>query len=146
MEAEDQSPIEMTEEEMIAAADHLVREEITKLEPGAHFVSYNFDANLFIYGQIIDPAARVLDGRELSDLDPDEQSEVAAIEDIYGQSHMKNFRATLCYSPACPEGEEGDTHLAEVHKPISEEAFNLAKAAGWPQDKAVITELVEVIG
>lgn len=52
---------------------------------------------------------------------------------------MHGYRFCRVFSVELPEGEVGDVHVAVIHKVISRQVFEKARAAGWPHDEVSFT-------
>lgn len=46
-------------------------------------------------------------------------------------ARMRGHIPGMCYSVQCPDGELGNTHVANIHALITRETFETAKANGW---------------
>jgi hypothetical protein len=100
------------------------------LQPGDFFVRQF--SGLTIYGEILDAATHLLQGRSVVDLEDEELEEYNDTMDTYQAEHMRFYRFTRSFSQVCPRGELGDIHLSTVTRKITAEEFQAAKAAGWP--------------
>jgi disulfide oxidoreductase YuzD len=89
--------------------------------PGTKYAKINEEADLIIYGEILDPLSMVEDEEELE-----------YIKELYESSPERRF--VKAYSVACEEGELGDEWPQTIHFILTEEDFQLAKAMRWPQD------------
>jgi hypothetical protein len=84
-----------------------------------------------IYGEILDAAALLLNGREEADLDEDELAEYKDTQESYKEPGLRFYRFTRCFSHMCPRGEMSDIHLSTVTRKLTQEEFLAAKKAGW---------------
>jgi hypothetical protein len=91
--------------------------------------------DIAIYQEILDPVQREVEAlRKDPNNDEDDIREAAEyVRQSYARPGMENYRFSMGYSVACPEGELGDFHVSTALKKISKEAFEEARAAGWPQ-------------
>ena len=105
-------------------ADSRVKPTQAAIKPGQHFINYNDDLGIAIFGQILDI------GRLSAN--PEEQK---YINEDYSQPHMKYYRPTRCYSEVCPEGEIGDIHLSEIDAITDPELFSFYQENGWRRPK-----------
>lgn len=101
-----------------------------ELAPGDFFVREH--AGIRIYGEILDAATQLLNGRAIVDLEDEEIDEYDDTMDLYRAPHMRFYRFTRSFSQLCPKGELGDIHLSSVSRKITAEEFKAAKEAGWP--------------
>jgi len=118
-------------EDMLAAvqdargvADQAVLPFQAEAKYGDCYVRLQFDDQLVIYGELLDPTA---------DCAPDEIEEVI---NLYAQRHMKHYRFGRHYSVCCEDGELGDVHVSSIAALLSREAFESARALGWPEGVA----------
>ena len=114
-------------EEMIGAmrqaaqqADSSVRPAQINIKPGQYYINNKPEYGFAIFGEILDIAKL--------GTDPDDQRR---LERNYSQEHMKYYRPSRAYSPACPMGEEGDVHVSEIDAIIDRELFEWYRANGW---------------
>ena len=45
------------------------------------------------------------------------------IKNAYREKHLRHYRFCKCYSEACPEGEQGDTHVSVISGLLTREEF-----------------------
>lgn len=60
--------------------------------------------------------------------EPDEAEEAEA-------TYRRGYRFGEAFSVACPEGELGDTHIADMMLKLSAEEFAVARACGWDTER-----------
>jgi hypothetical protein len=102
------------------AADRRVRPAQSGIRQGQYFINFRYGKDLPIFGEVLDIGTLGYD---------DEEQDY--INKQYAKPHMRFYRPTRCYSTACPEGEEGDTHLSEIAAIIDRELFEYYKENGW---------------
>ncbi len=51
--------------------------------------------------------------------------------EVYDETHVRHFRLARCFSTACPDGELGDIHVADVREEITRREFDRAQRVGW---------------
>jgi len=112
------------------SADSYVKVVQRKMGIGDCFLRYVPDADLIIYGELIDPLG-YFEGKDLDAGDGELREEYEYEKAARAEPHMKNYRFANCYSVMCREGEVGDVHVS-VMQPILRGVFDFAQKKGWP--------------
>lgn len=113
------------------AADQCVLPFQAEAKYGDCYLRLVFDQGLVIYGELLDPI--VLDRPQNRQPSEEEQAELDYTRDLYAQPHMQHYRFGRHYSVCCEDGELGDVHVSSIAAIISREAFEAARALGWPE-------------
>lgn len=114
------------------SADSRVDPRQAAVRAGDCFMRWAPEADLVVYGEVIDPLA-YYEGKDLDADDGELRSEMEYEKNLRGEPHMKFFRFCRCYSIVVEDGELGDTHCS-VMMPISRQIFETAKTHGWPSE------------
>jgi len=85
--------------EMREAADKLVTAEQASVKPGDFYLHIDPRHNLVVYGEILDAAKGVLDGRELDELSAEEKGDYHHVRALYAAPEKKHFRYARAHSP-----------------------------------------------
>lgn len=118
------------------AADARVLPMQEDIKIGDCFIRYAPEADLVIYGEVIDPLA-FYEGKDLDADDGELRAEKAYEEKLRAEPHMKNFRFSKCYSVACEDGELGDVHVSTM-LPIPRKYFEAAQRLTWPMRRVPV--------
>lgn len=106
---------------------------------GDHWFSPHPDIGLTVFGEIYASLDALAEEERKHGAEEDEISDM--IERETG-SFTRGYRFGTAYSPACPEGELGSTHVSTMAK-ISEQEFELARLMNWDGEKWMV--LVKVL-
>lgn len=98
--------------ELKNAADARILPWQNALKKGDRFFYYSAEAEVVIWGEVLEDQT-----------DPE----------------MFGYRFCRCYSPIVPTGEMGDVHVSVIHRVVSSDVFEMARATGWPHDEETFT-------
>lgn len=114
----------MDEQTKIANAG--LADEQKKLTYGSHFVNFDIEDNIVIFGYVFTEDENVASEKRAGASEDEAQSTLASVRD----AHERGYLFGRCYSTVEPRGELGDTHRANAW-PIPASLFGAACEAGW---------------